>query len=134
MTGAPSPVFWLRLEALFVFAASLALFAWTGASWWLFAVLFLTPDLFMLGYLANPRTGALLYNLAHAYAAPALLVVLGVCLDAVQGSGVFHLVTPYALIWAAHIAFDRFLGYGLKSPNGFKITHLGRIGHNEAEK
>ena len=34
----------------------------------------------------------------------------------------------YAVIWTAHIAFDRTLGYGLKLPAGFHHTHLGRIG------
>ena len=33
-----------------------------------------------------------------------------------------------ALIWAAHIGFDRLLGYGLKYGAGFGFTHLGRIG------
>jgi len=32
-----------------------------------------------------------------------------------------------ALIWAAHIGFDRFLGYGLKYPVAFRVTHLGSI-------
>ena len=30
-----------------------------------------------------------------------------------------------ALIWAAHIGFDRALGYGLKYAAGFGVTHLG---------
>lgn len=135
MIGAPSPVTWLRVEALFVFAVMLTLYAWTGASWGLFALLFLVPDFSMLGYLANPRVGAFVYNLAHAYAAPALLMVLGLALTkAGLVPDTVRTVAPYALIWAAHIAFDRVLGYGLKSPTGFKITHLGRIGHKEAEK
>ena len=33
-----------------------------------------------------------------------------------------------ALIWIAHIGFDRALGYGLKYATGFRDTHLGRIG------
>lgn len=33
-----------------------------------------------------------------------------------------------ALIWFVHIGIDRMLGYGLKYPEGFKITHLGTIG------
>jgi hypothetical protein len=41
----------LRLEGLAVAAASAVLYARTGASWWLFAALWLTPDLSMLGYL-----------------------------------------------------------------------------------
>jgi hypothetical protein len=35
---------------------------------------------------------------------------------------------PAGLIWAGHIAMDRALGYGLKHPDGFQHTHLGRIG------
>jgi hypothetical protein len=37
-----------------------------------------------------------------------------------------------ALIWAAHIQFDRMLGYGLKYASGFGDTHLGRIGRAAA--
>lgn len=33
-----------------------------------------------------------------------------------------------AIIWAAHIAFDRAVGYGLKYETGFNDTHLGRVG------
>jgi len=35
---------------------------------------------------------------------------------------------PYLLIWTAHIAMDRALGYGLKYPTSFKKTHLGWLG------
>jgi hypothetical protein len=38
-----------------------------------------------------------------------------------------------ALIWLAHIGFDRALGYGLKYGKGFGFTHLGRIGRNAKE-
>lgn len=31
-------------------------------------------------------------------------------------------------LWVAHAGFDRMLGYGLKSPEGFTVTHLGTIG------
>jgi hypothetical protein len=31
---------------------------------------------------------------------------------------------PLALIWFAHIGFDRLLGFGLKYPTRFKDTHL----------
>ena len=33
----------------------------------------------------------------------------------------------FALIWIAHIGFDRALGYGLKYPTFFKETHLQRV-------
>jgi hypothetical protein len=38
------------------------------------------------------------------------------------------LVLSIAMIWLAHIGFDRTLGYGLKYSAGFGFTHLGRIG------
>jgi hypothetical protein len=34
-----------------------------------------------------------------------------------------------ALIWIAHIAFDRLLGFGLKYPTQFKDTHLNPDRH-----
>jgi hypothetical protein len=33
-----------------------------------------------------------------------------------------------SLIWAAHIGFDRLLGYGLKYSSNFQHTHLGLLG------
>ena len=35
--------------------------------------------------------------------------------------------TQIALVWLAHIGLDRFFGYGLKYPTGFKDTHLQRV-------
>jgi hypothetical protein len=83
---------------------------------------FLLPDLSMLGYLKNPRFGAFCYNTVHNYAAPTVLGLLSFA----------HV--PYSLtaarVWAAHIAFDRTLGYGLKDPSSFSFTHLGLIGRD----
>jgi hypothetical protein len=42
------------------------------------------------------------------------------------------LVLSIAMIWLAHIGFDRALGYGLKYSAGFGFTHLGRIGKDAA--
>jgi hypothetical protein len=75
----------------------------------------------MLGYLAGPRPGAVAYNLAHTYATPAVLAGVGWLIGT-------PLLLALALIWAAHIGFDRMLGYGLKLPTDFRDTHLGRIG------
>jgi hypothetical protein len=89
----------------------------TGASWWLFAALFFVPDLSMLGYLANRRIGAAIYNIGHSYVSPAVLALAGV---------VFGTSAPWliGLIWGAHIGFDRLMGYGLKYSRGFQATHL----------
>lgn len=117
----------LRAEGAAIFALSLLLYAKVGLPWWLLAILFLAPDLSFLGYLAGPRVGAIVYNAAHTLVAPLLLVAAGMLLPA-------FVLIPLALIWTAHIGFDRVLGYGLKYREGFGYTHLGRIGRASAEK
>ena len=112
---------WLRAEGLAVFAVALALYALSGGGWLLGVLLFFAPDLSFAGYLAGPRVGAVAYNLAHTYVSPAVLAGLGWMLAA-------PLLPTLALLWVAHIGFDRTLGYGLKLPTGFHNTHLGRIG------
>ncbi len=57
----------LRLEGLTLFAAMVALYAVWDGKWWLFAVLFLAPDLSFAAYLAGKRIGAIVYNAAHSY-------------------------------------------------------------------
>lgn len=116
VTGTPNLV--LRAEGLAVLIAASAAYHQTGAGWPLFAVLFLAPDIFMLGYLVNRRIGAAAYNLGHTYLVPAAIAALGVWM---QGPTVIGI----ALIWIAHIGFDRMVGYGLKYATGFKVSHLG---------
>lgn len=116
---------WLRFEGAAVVAASLVFYRYEHASWVPFAVLFLAPDLAMLGYLAGSRVGAAAYNLAHNYVLPLLLLLAAVLTARPTAAA-------YALIWAAHIGFDRMLGYGLKYPSGFGETHLGRLGKLKA--
>jgi hypothetical protein len=111
----------LRLENLALAVAAVLTFRSVGGTWGLFAVLFLLPDLSMLGYLAGPSLGARLYNLAHTYIAPALVAALGWTTD-------HGLWLQAALIWCAHIGVDRALGFGLKYATGFADTHLGRLG------
>ncbi len=119
VTGAPCVI--LRLEGLVVMAAAVAAFYMLGGSWVMFALLFLIPDLSMLGYLAGPKVGAIGYNIGHSYLGPALLAGLSL----VQGD---HLLSQLAAIWVAHIGFDRMLGYGLKYGVAFGHTHLGLKG------
>ena len=115
---------WLRFEGAAVAAASLVFYRHEHASWVLFAILFLAPDLAMLGYLAGSRVGAASYNLAHNYVLPLLLMA---AVLAARPTAV-----AYALIWLAHIGVDRMLGYGLKYPSAFGETHLGRLGKLKA--
>lgn len=115
------PLSLLRLEGAALFLTALALYGILDAPWWLFALLLFAPDLAMLGYLAGPRVGAALYNLAHLTALPLVLLPLSLWLG-------LPAALPWALVWLAHIGLDRALGYGLKLPAGFKETHLGPIG------
>jgi hypothetical protein len=111
----------LRVEGVIVLLAALYAYDLTGWSWWIFAALALVPDLSMAGYLAGPEAGAVAYNAAHTYVGPAVLAAFGVW----AGGGA---ALALAAIWVAHIGFDRMVGYGLKYPNAFGNTHLGRIG------
>ena len=111
----------LRLEGLTLFAGTTLLYAFWGGPWWLYGVLFLAPDLSFLAYLAGPRIGALIYNTAHSYIVPMIMLTVGFGFAP-------PIVLSIALIWLAHIGIDRALGYGLKYQAGFGFTHLGRIG------
>lgn len=91
--------------------------------WWLFIVLILAPDLFMLGHLRGPRIGGAIYNLGHTWLLPGILAIAGIL-------GNVSLAVDVALIWFGHIGFDRLLGYGLKLPSAFQDTHLSRVGRN----
>lgn len=114
------PSVFLRVEGLAVAVGALVLYVHQDAPWWLLLVLVLAPDLAMLGYLANPRLGAVMYDIAHLEALP---IALGVA--AVLGGDETSL--ELALIWLLHIGADRALGYGLKYPTEFKDTHLQRV-------
>ena len=111
----------LRAEGFIVLAAAVAAYGQFGAGWGWFAALFLLPDLSFLAYLAGPRWGALAYNAAHSYLGAVGLLAVGVL-------GASPMLLAAALVWCAHIGFDRALGYGLKYAAGFGQTHLGRIG------
>lgn len=108
----------LQTEAAVMLGTLTLAYSQAGYDWVRFASLFLTPDLAMIGYLAGPKAGSRVYNLAHTYAAAALLAAFG--------------QYATAITWAAHIAFDRMLGYGLKYPAGFGATHLAWRGPRPA--
>jgi hypothetical protein len=114
------PKLLLHAEGLAVLATSCCIYANIDASWRYFALLFLAPDLSMIGYLVDKKVGAWCYNAAHTYLGPALL-----------GGSAFAMHQPallsIAVIWTAHIGFDRLLGYGLKYTTDFKDTHLHRV-------
>jgi len=111
----------LRIEGLTLFAGMTLLYGVWGGSWWIYAVLFFVPDISFLAYLGGPRAGAAAYNALHTYMPSLILSVVGFALA-------LPLTLSIAMIWMAHIGFDRALGLGLKYEAGFGFTHLGRIG------
>jgi hypothetical protein len=114
------PALLLHAEGGAIFAMSLFFYQHNHGGWGLFALLFLAPDLFMMGYLVNTRVGTALYNLVHTLTGPCLLLAVGLLIAQ-------PLAISLALIWTAHIGFDRMLGFGLKYPTHFKDTHLQRV-------
>ena len=114
------PAVLLRVEGAFALGVSILLYSESHTSWILFAVLFLAPDLFMLGYLVNTRIGAAVYNCVHTLFAPGILIVIAMFTSRRQ-------FLPFAFIWTAHIGFDRMLGSGLKYPTRFNDTHLQHV-------
>jgi hypothetical protein len=115
----------LKLEEVALFVLALYLYSYLPYAWWIYAVLFLAPDLGALGYLVNTRIGAMSYNLFHHR-----LIAVGCYL---AGS---VLAQPFlqfiGLLLFGHISFDRAVGYGLKYPDSFKHTHLGWLGSRPA--
>lgn len=111
----------LKLESLAIALAALGGYWVTGASWKLFFLLVLAPDIAFLAYLAGPKFGAWGYNAAHSFIGVGLLLAIGLFAG-------WKLALPIALIWTFHIGLDRALGYGLKHESAFTDTHLGPIG------
>jgi Domain of unknown function (DUF4260) len=119
VTGTPRLL--LRLEGVVVLVAAVAAYRTLGASWLLFALLLLVPDVSLLGYLGGARVGAIAYNALHTYLAPAILASIAVLADRPA-------LWPICAIWMAHIGMDRSIGLGLKFPAAFNLTPLGSVG------
>lgn len=111
----------LRLEGAAVATGAIGLAIVRGESLLWFALLFLAPDLSMLGYFGGRRLGSLTYNAVHTYLAPGARLVAGLYLGV--GVAVFG-----GLLWTAHVGLDRTLGYGLKYGDApFAETHFQRL-------
>jgi len=108
----------LRLEGLALFLAATMVFGVMHGHWSTYALLFLSPDLSLAFYLAGSKAGAVAYNALHSSIGPLLLGLAGYL-------GGVAAVGPFALIWLAHIGFDRAAGFGLKYASAFGDTHLG---------
>lgn len=110
------PVTPLTRIAHAVLAAGLLWFAMStfGPGTPLFWAGLVLPDVALFGGGAG---GALnpawvpLYNALHTWWTPALLGLVALALP---------VLVPFALGWAFHVAWDRMLGYGLRTPEGLQ--------------
>jgi hypothetical protein len=103
-----------------LFVAAAVVYVDRDYNLWLVLILFLAPDLGLLGYLGGPRFGAATYNALHTTTVP--LVLGGAAFLGDRPLGI-----EIGLIWLAHIGIDRAIGYGLKYQNAPKPTHLQRV-------
>ena len=110
----------IKLEELFLFALSIFLFALLDYAWWWYPILFLTPDIGAIGYLANPAVGSITYNLVHHKG----VAVVGYAVGAFVGSPVLQLA---GVIILGHSSFDRVFGYGLKYPDSLEGIFLNAL-------
>ncbi len=92
------------------------------ASWWQLVVFAIAPDLTLIaGAGSGLARGQLhpravpLYNAVHRFWAPAVLAAVSLAL-------VYPAWLAGGLAWIAHIAFDRSLGFGLRTQQGFQRT------------
>lgn len=111
----------LKIEEMGMFALGVALFSVMEFSWWIFPALLFVPDISMAGYLFGSRAGAFVYNFFHHKGIATGIYIAGVFLNN-------PILMLAGIILFSHSALDRMLGYGLKYPDSFKNTHLGRIG------
>lgn len=130
--GGLRPVTIQRVEGGLVAALAMAAtIVIAPGMWWFPLALFLAFDLSMVGYARSPGLGAALYNAVHTYVWPAALGGAAL-LTNLSAPGAARWLALVALAWAFHVGVDRALGYGLKLPDAFTHTHLGRIGHEKA--
>jgi hypothetical protein len=110
----------LSLEYIAGVVLSLYLFSLADSRWWLYLVLFFTPDIAMVGYVISSKIGAACYNFTHHLGVAVFLYVIG---------KLVHMPTMelVGIVWLGHLYFDRSLGYGLKYADNFKHTHIGML-------
>lgn len=110
----------IHLEELAMTAAGILLISMTDVnlSWWLYLILFFSPDVGILGYIINHKVGAITYNIFHHKGLAIVIATAGYWLQ-------YDYALLAGLVLFAHASFDRIFGFGLKHFEGFKHTHLG---------
>ena len=104
----------IKLEEFTLVLLSFYLFLALDYAWWWFPVLFLLPDISLLGYAINPKAGTVTYNFIHHKALAVILYLLG-------GFAQFPGMQAAGLVLFGHSSFDRLLGFELQ-----QITSKGK--------
>jgi hypothetical protein len=110
---------YLVLGLVFVGLAVYDVVVLQNSTWLLLIVGAIAPDLSLLAGAGrglergqiHPRAVPF-YNAVHRFWAPGVLVVVSLFLAPA--------LSALSLAWIAHIAFDRSMGFGLRSPEGFQ--------------
>jgi len=114
----------IRLEELAMLGLSICALAKYQADWWWYLLLVIGPDISIIGYLGGNKAGAFVYNLFHHKGVAVLIIVAGFILS-------IEWLLMTGIVLFGHSSMDRFFGYGLKTGQGFKYTHLGFIGRTK---
>ena len=122
--GSARRTIYLALAALLTVLALVEMIRFGGATW-IAAAFILFPDVALV-YGAAPglEQGRLhpravrFYNVLHSYWIPAAVMLAGLWLPPV--------VFVSGLVWAAHISWDRGLGFGLRTREGYQRTPVCR--------
>jgi hypothetical protein len=111
----------IRLEEIAMFGLSIYALSELHVEWWWYLILVVGPDIGMLGYLGGNNTGAITYNLFHHKGIAIAIFIAGSLIPD-------QWMQIIGITLFGHSSMDRAFGYGLKTGEGFKYTHLGIIG------
>lgn len=111
----------IKLEESFMLVICIYALYLLKVDWWYYPIMFLGPDISMLGYLFGNKAGATIYNIFHHK---------GIAILVFSSAIITHswLAEVAGIILFGHSSMDRMMGYGLKYFKGFKYTHLSEIG------
>ena len=109
----------LRIEeaAMAVIAIFLIARMNLGFSWWVYALLFLSPDISFIGFIFGERKGNAVYNLFHFKAIAVILWISGIIMN-------MDFLALVGLMMFAHASFDRLVGFNLGSSAGVETVKV----------
>lgn len=111
----------IKLEEMAMLGLCIYALSFFRVDWWWYLILVLGPDISMLGYFGGNKIGVACYNLFHQKGIAIAVFVAGLMMPDL-------LVQTIGVVLFGHSSMDRMFGYGLKTGEGFKYTHLGMIG------